>query len=265
MKYINISIIIISAIFALSMDDNSKINNNDINKEYITNYDTRDLEASVSWDLFLVDAAGGLGGAGAVANLGGAACPYCVAAGAFIGAAAASVPYALGLTSDDSGDIASFTDPVAFNSSNEYDFVGEEHNKIVRRYLQTNNSFDVTSYFEFVKTEYEQKQQFNKVFDYLTQEQINLIVRDVSNIRNANDALLLIKNNLPDSINGDRFVGDLSTALSGRNYGEILDNIKLLEKLFYQENDSISEIDKLTIKAFFSTLRHSSSLWNTSK
>ena len=252
--------IIEESAFVFNQSD-SKILKNNIHKEvdFFNSLNESENLRCGGWCTAIVDAGGALGGAGSVASFpGGQACPWCLAGGALLGGAGASIAAYDPLVVGNGPDI-SLSNEYSINNNNEYNNIGEEHNNLIRQFIESELPIDPESVYNFFKNKH-RNSEHSVAFQFFTLE---ALTNEMDAAKNANtnidSALQYLKSRLPHSIDKNKFISDLRNTLEFKNVDSELKN---LENNFFSGNNELSNKDNIAMKAFFAILRNSGKLWN---
>jgi hypothetical protein len=208
------------------------------------------------WKTALVDAGGALGGAGSVGSLIGPAISTPVGVGACVlggvlGGASASVGYAGMIEPSNPGGVS------PQNPLNTLDDIGSKHNDLVNDFIRDNNEITAAGYFSYVS---ENKDKYGEGEMYLTEEFFSNQLQEVSALNETSEILDYIGSKLPASVNKENFKAELSKIANSSTPEEFISKTKNFENQFFESN-SFEKADEVALKAFFSTLRFSASIW----
>lgn len=210
-------------------------------------------------EIALVDGGGALGGAAAVAsilNVVSVSNPVgwaLLGAGAAIGAAATSIPFARGGAPPRNPIISH--DPN--NAANAFDYIGDLHNQLVLDYHDQYDEVNAANYYEFIMNNH-QTYGIDEVL--LDQAYFEEEFAAVSNLNGQDDIMNFIASRLPTSVDANAFVAEMAIILEATTVEDFITRTIDFENRFFAENN-LEDAELLAMKSFFSTIRHSVTIW----
>jgi hypothetical protein len=199
------------------------------------------------WVTALVDAAGTLNGAGAVASY----CPTClgtplgqgaVVLGGIVGGASASLGYT---------GIAGMVEPANPNGGvlpqnplNNLDDIGNKHNQLVNDFIKDNEEITAANFFSYIS---ENKEKYGEGELHLTEEFFTKQLDEVSSLNETSEILDYIADKLPQNVDKEEFKTELSEIASSSSREEFISKTKSFENQFFEET-SLEKGDEIAMK-----------------
>ena len=118
--------------------------------------------------------------------------------------------------------------------------------------------FNASNYMEYIRSL--NNERYNEALDNLGE---NFYIQEIITARNlmtGMDAINLVRDRLPKSIDKNDLIDKLIIALEADSVEDFTGKVKKLENSYISDSQ-LNSRDLVILKSFFSTLRYSSSLW----